>query len=157
MGGVVTTRAIADAFANGMEFFSTFGGNPVSAEIGLAVLDVLEDEGLQANALEVGGYFREGLAGLMARHATVGDVRGRGLFLGVELVVDRDAPAPSLAPSRAVARYAVGRMKEKGILLSTDGPDDNVLKIKPPLCFSTEDADRVVEALDEVLGENAAV
>jgi 4-aminobutyrate aminotransferase-like enzyme len=157
MGGVVTTRAIADAFANGMEFFSTFGGNPVSAEIGLAVLDVLEDEGLQANALEVGGYFREGLAGLMARHATVGDVRGRGLFLGVELVVDRDAPAPSLAPSRAVARYAVGRMKEKGILLSTDGPDDNVIKIKPPLCFSTEDADRVVEALDEVLGENAAV
>jgi 4-aminobutyrate aminotransferase-like enzyme len=82
----------------------------------------------------------------------VGDVRGRGLFLGVELVSDRDAPTPS----RAVARYAVGRMKEKGILLSTDGPDDNVIKIKPPLCFSAADADRVVAALDDVLSEDGA-
>lgn len=152
MGAVVTTRAIAEAFANGMEFFSTFGGNPVSAEIGLAVLDVLEDEGLQARALEVGDHFREGLAGLMDRHPSVGDVRGRGLFLGVEMVSDRDARTPS----RAIARHAVGRMKEKGILLSTDGPDDNVIKIKPPLCFSATDADRVVAELDAVLGEDGA-
>ena len=152
MGAVVTTRAVAQAFANGMEFFSTFGGNPVSAEIGLAVLDVLEDEGLQAHALEVGDHFRVGLASLMARHASVGDVRGRGLFLGAELVSDRAGPTPG----RDIARYAVARLKEKGILLSTDGPDDNVIKIKPPLCFSAHDADRVVAALDEVLGEDGA-
>ncbi|HSG09855.1 MAG TPA: aminotransferase class III-fold pyridoxal phosphate-dependent enzyme [Longimicrobiales bacterium] len=152
MGAVVTSRAIAEAFANGMEFFSTFGGNPVSAEIGLAVLDVLADEGLPARAHDVGNRFRAGLAELMERHGAVGDVRGRGLFLGVELVSDRATPTPS----RPIARYAVGRMKEKGILLSTDGPDDNVIKIKPPLCFSAHDADRVVAALDEVLGEDRA-
>jgi 4-aminobutyrate aminotransferase-like enzyme/Ser/Thr protein kinase RdoA (MazF antagonist) len=152
MGAVVTTPEIARAFANGMEFFSTFGGNPVSAAIGLAVLDVMRDEGLQERAREVGGHLRAGLAGLMQRHAAVGDVRGRGLFLGVETVADREAPTPS----RRVARYVVERAKEKGVLLSTDGPDDNVLKIKPPLVFSRNDADRVVAVLDEVLGEDGA-
>jgi 4-aminobutyrate aminotransferase-like enzyme len=152
MGAVVTTRAVAEAFANGMEFFSTFGGNPVSAEIGLAVLDVLAEEGLQANAEAVGARFRAGLAALADRHAAVGDVRGRGLFLGVELVADRE----ERTPARTAARYVVGRMKERGILLSTDGPDDNVIKIKPPMCFTIEDADRVVSALDGVLGEDGA-
>lgn len=153
LGAVVTTREIAEAFANGMEFFSTFGGNPVSAAIGLAVLDVLEDEGLRAHAADVGGHFRAGLTGLADRHVVVGDVRGAGLFLGVELVRSREGEP---APHRDAARYVVGRMKERGILLSTDGPDDNVLKIKPPLPFSRADADRVVAALDEVLGEDGA-
>lgn len=152
MGAVVTTPEIARAFANGMEFFSTFGGNPVSAVIGLAVLDVLREEGLQERAREVGGHFRDGLAALMDRHATVGDVRGRGLFLGAEIVSDREVPTPS----RRVARYLVERARQKGILLSTDGPDDNVIKIKPPLVFSRADADRVVAVLDEALGEDGA-
>ncbi len=152
MGAVVTTPEIARAFANGMEFFSTFGGNPVSAVIGLAVLDVLRDEGLQARALDVGGHLKARLAGLMDRHGGVGDVRGQGLFLGVEFVADREPHTPD----RAAARYAVERMKQKGILLSTDGPDDNVIKIKPPLVFSRTDADRVVAAVDEVLAEDGA-
>jgi 4-aminobutyrate aminotransferase-like enzyme len=152
MGAVVTTPDIARAFANGMEFFSTYGGNPVSAAIGLAVLDVMRDEGLQERARDVGDHLRAGLAGLMPRHAAVGDVRGRGLFLGTEIVADREAPTPS----RRAARYVVERAKEKGVLLSTDGPDDNVLKIKPPLVFSRADADRVVAVLDDVLGEEGA-
>jgi len=152
LGAVVTTPAIAAAFANGMEFFSTFGGNPVSAAIGLAVLDVLEEEGLQAHARDVGAHFLSGLRELMDRHTAVGDVRGRGLFLGLEIVSDRAGPTPS----RKLARYVVERMKQKGILLSTDGPDDNVIKIKPPLVFSRTDADRVVAALDELLGEDGA-
>jgi 4-aminobutyrate aminotransferase-like enzyme/Ser/Thr protein kinase RdoA (MazF antagonist)/murein DD-endopeptidase MepM/ murein hydrolase activator NlpD len=152
MGAVVTTRAIAEGFANGMEFFSTFGGNPVSAAIGLAVLEVLETEGLKEHAQEVGNHFRAGLTALMERHEVVGDVRGPGLFLGVEFITDRT----DLRPHRQSARYVVSRMKEKGILLSTDGPDDNVIKIKPPLPFSRRDADRVVAALDEVLAEDGA-
>ena len=152
MGAVVTTSEIARAFANGMEFFSTFGGNPVSSAIGLAVLDVIRDEGLQERALDVGDHLRAGLRELQARHAAVGDVRGRGLFLGVEVVAEREGPTPS----RRAARYVVERAKDQGILLSTDGPDDNVIKIKPPLVFSRADADRVVATLDEVLGEDGA-
>lgn len=151
IGAVVTTRGIAEAFANGMEFFSTYGGNPVSAAVGLAVLDVLHDEDLQAHALRVGTLLKEGLTSLMERHPAIGDVRGRGLFLGVELVADREVRAPDAA----VARYVVGRMKERGILLSTDGPDDNVIKLKPPMPFSEGDAGRLVETLDQVLREDA--
>jgi 4-aminobutyrate aminotransferase-like enzyme len=150
LGAVVTTREIAAAFANGMEYFNTFGGNPVSCEIGLAVLDVLRDEGLQQRALTVGGRLRAGLSTLMDRHAVVGDVRGLGLFLGIELVRDR----ASRAPAAAEAAYVVERMKDHGILLSTDGPDHNVIKMKPPLAFSEADADRVVAAYDRVLSED---
>ena len=150
LGAVVTTRAMAEAFANGMEFFSTYGGNPVSAAVGLAVLDVLEEEGLQAHAHAVGEAFRAELATLAHDHPAVGDVRGRGLFLGIEIVSRRDEPTPD----RQAARYVVERMKEKGILLSTDGPDDNVIKIKPPLPFSDNDAVRVVGELHRVLGED---
>jgi len=149
LGAVVTSPDLAERFANGMEFFSTFGGNPVSARIGLAVLDVMRDERLQEHALAVGATLRRDLSTLL-RHTAVGDVRGRGLFLGVEIVADRE----ERTPDRDAARYVVGRMKEHGILLSTDGPDDNVIKIKPPLPFSTADAARVVETLDRVLGED---
>jgi 4-aminobutyrate aminotransferase-like enzyme len=147
MGAVVTTRAIADAFDNGMEYFNTFGGNPVSCAIGLAVLDVIEEEGLRAHALEVGSRFREALTELGDRHELVGDVRGLGLFIGVELVRDRD----SLEPATEEATDVVNQMKERGVLLSTDGPFENVIKIKPPLVFSLEDAGRVVGELDAVL------
>jgi len=146
---VVTTPAIAASFANGMEYFNTFGGNPVSCEVGLAVLDVIEQEGLQARALRVGDHLAQGLRALADRHPLVGDVRGRGLFLGLELVRDRGA----LTPVPRHAEYVVERMKERGVLLSTEGPLHTVIKMKPPLVFSDDDADTVVRALDDVLGE----
>ncbi len=149
LGAVVTTPEIAASFANGMEYFNTFGGNPVSCAVGLAVLDVIEDEGLQAHAREVGARLLAGLRSLMTRHALIGDVRGTGLFIGVELVVDREARNP--APRHAI--HVVERMRENGILLSTDGPDHDVIKIKPPLVFSAADADRLVDTLDRVLAE----
>jgi 4-aminobutyrate aminotransferase-like enzyme len=150
IGAVVTTPEIARSFANGMEFFSTYGGNPVSARIGLTVLDVLVDEGLQEHARTVGSRLKADLQELAVRHPAVGDVRGRGLFLGVEMVRHPD----ERTPDADAARYVVERMKERGILLSTDGMDDNVIKIKPPLPFSEQDAERLVEGLDDVLGED---
>ena len=147
VAGVVTTREIADAFANGMEYFNTFGGNPVSCEVSLAVLDVIEEEGLQARALDVGAHLRAGLEGLAGRHEAVGDVRGRGMFLGVELVTDRNMRTPATA----LAASVVEALRRRRVLLSTDGPAENVLKIKPPLQFGREDADRLVMELDEVL------
>ena len=149
LAAVVTTRAIADAFNNGMEYFSTFGGNTVSCAVGNAVLDVVRDEALQAHALRVGARLLAGLRAIAPRHALVGDVRGSGLFLGVELVRDRE----SLAPAAEEASYVADRMRDEGILLGTDGPYHNVVKIRPPMPFADADADRVVETLDRVLGE----
>ncbi len=151
LAAVVTTQAIADSFANGMEFFSTFGGNPVSCAAGLAVLDVLEEEGLQANALEVGGWLADGLRGLMDRFPLVGDVRGSGFFLGVELVRDRS----TLEPATEEAGYVVNRLCQSGILTGTDGPHDNVLKIRPPLICSKADAALFVSTLESILEEDA--
>jgi 4-aminobutyrate aminotransferase-like enzyme len=151
LGAVITTPEIAASFANGMEYFNTFGGNPVSCAVGMAVLDVIQSEGLQANALRVGNHLLERLRAVQGKHAVVGDVRGRGLYIGVELVLDREARTPA----GAAASYVANRMRERGILLSTDGPDHNVLKIKPPLVFTIEDADRLAETLDDVLGESA--
>ncbi len=150
LGAVVTTPEIAASFANGMEYFNTFGGNPVSCEIGLAVLDVIREERLQEHALRVGERFRAGLAKLADRHPIVGDARGLGLFLGIELVRDRG----TLEPAAEEAAYVVERMKEHGILVSTDGPLHNVIKMKPPMVFSEADAERVVAAFDRVLGED---
>jgi 4-aminobutyrate aminotransferase-like enzyme len=152
LGAVVTTRAIADAFANGMEYFNTFGGNPVSAAIGLAVLDVIADEGLQEHARATGERLLGGLCELAARHEPIGDVRGMGLFVGFELVRDR----ATREPDARLASELVNRAAERGVLLSTDGPDHDVIKIKPPLPFSAADADRLVETVDAVLGEIAA-
>jgi len=148
IGAVVTTREIADAFDNGMEYFNTFGGNPVSCAIGLAVMDVIEDEGLREHALAVGTAFKDELSALARSHRLVGDVRGLGLFIGVELVRDRETQEPATDE----AAWIINEMKERGILLSTDGPYENVLKIKPPLVFTWDDADRVVDQLDAVLG-----
>ncbi|MFK7959891.1 MAG: aminotransferase class III-fold pyridoxal phosphate-dependent enzyme [Phycisphaerales bacterium] len=144
MAAVVTTRALADAFDNGMEYFSTFGGNPVSCAIGLAVLDVIHDEGLQANAAAMGTRFREGFEALMRRFPTIGDVRGAGLFLGVELVHDRDARRPHPALAHAIVNHA----RESGVLLSVDGPAHNVLKIKPPLVIGAEEVDLAIDAIE---------
>jgi 4-aminobutyrate aminotransferase-like enzyme len=149
LAAVVTSRAIANSFDNGMEFFSTFGGNTVSCAIGLAVLDVVLDEGLQAHALDVGERMLAGLRSLGERHSLVGDVRGSGLFLGVELVRDR----ATLAPAGEAAEYVVNRMRERHILLGTDGPHHNVLKIRPPMPFTRDDGDLLVAELDGVLAE----
>ena len=147
LGAVITTQAIADSFANGMEYFNTFGGNPVSCAVGLAVLDVIRDEELQQNALEVGEYLRDGLCQLQQQHTLIGDVRGMGLFLGIELVRDREM----LEPAYHEAALIVEQMKERCVLLSTDGPFHNVIKIKPPLVFSHTDADFLLSNLNSVL------
>ena len=152
LGAVVTTPEIAASFATGMEYFNTFGGNPVSCAIGLAVLDVIARERLQERALATGQHLLSGLAALMDRHEVLGDVRGTGLFVGVELVVDRDERIPATRQ----ARYVANRMRDCGVLVSTDGPDHNVLKIKPPLVFGRAEADLLVSTLDRVLGEDAA-
>jgi len=152
LGAVVTTPEIARSFANGMEYFNTFGGNPVSCAVGLAVLDIIEEEGLQDHARRVGDHLRQGLHELMDRHPLIGDVRGLGLFLGIELVLDRE----TLQPAPRHAAYIVERMRDHGILLSTDGPLHNVIKIKPPLVFDATDADRLVTTLDRVLAEAPA-
>ncbi len=150
LGAVVTTPEIADAFDNGMEYFNTFGGNPVSCAIGLAVLDIIEEDELQANALEVGGYLLDGLRALAPDHPIIGDVRGMGLYIGVELVLDRE----SLEPGGHQASYAANRMRDHGVLISTDGPLHNVLKIKPPLVFTRENADYLLHCLGKVLEED---
>jgi 4-aminobutyrate aminotransferase-like enzyme/Ser/Thr protein kinase RdoA (MazF antagonist) len=152
LAAVVTTPEIADSFNNGMEYFNTFGGNPVSCAIGLAVLDVIAEEQLQQHALRVGNHLMDGLRGLMQKHELIGDVRGLGLFVGIELVLDRQ----TLAPAAALATYIANRMRERGILLSTDGPFHNVLKIKPPLVFTAANADFLVATLDEILAEDFA-
>ena len=153
LGAVVTTREIAEAFDNGMEFFSTFGGNPVSCAAGLAVLDVLEEERLQERARRVGGSASsQGLRELAGRHPLIGDVRGSGLFLGVELVRDR----ASLAPAPEEAAYVVNRLRECLVLTGTDGPHHNVLKLRPPLVLSEAEAGLLLATLDEVLAEDGA-
>ncbi len=132
LAGVVTTPEIAAAFDNGMEFFSTYGGNPVACAAGLAVLEVLEEERLPENAARVGNYLMEQL-----RRLDVPDVRGRGLFLGVEL--------------REEGSYVVNALRRRGILAGTDGPEHNVIKIRPPLVFTEEDADFFVRTLSDLI------
>jgi 4-aminobutyrate aminotransferase-like enzyme len=147
MGAVVTTPEIAASFVSGMEYFNTFGGNPVSCAIALAVLDVIAEEELQENARRVGDFLMDGLRELQQRHDDIGDVRGRGLFIGVELVRDREARTPDQPKAKAV----VEAMKARHVLLSTEGPDDNVLKIKPPIVFSQANAEEFLDKLDQVL------
>ncbi|HKG61561.1 MAG TPA: aminotransferase class III-fold pyridoxal phosphate-dependent enzyme [Pyrinomonadaceae bacterium] len=137
IGAVITTRAIADSFDNGMEFFSTFGGNNVSCAIGLKVLEVVQEENLQAHALRVGQHLLAGLHELKPRHEVIHEIRGSGFFLGVELAHEAGA--------------VVNQMRERGILMGTEGPLHNVIKIRPPMPFSEMDADRLVSTLAEVL------
>ena len=149
LSAVVTTKAIAEEINNGMEYFNSFGGNPVSCAVGHAVLNVIEEEGLQQNAKDVGFYLKSLLNELKEKYTIIGDVRGFGLFLGIELVRDPQ----SLEPADKEADQIVNSMKEKGILISTDGPDHNVLKIKPPMVFLKDNAIQLVETLNGVLNE----
>ncbi|MBM3176730.1 MAG: aminotransferase class III-fold pyridoxal phosphate-dependent enzyme [Bacteroidetes bacterium] len=150
LGVVVTTQKIADAFKNGMEYFNTFGGNPVSCAIGQEVLKIIREEGLQENANRTGGYLKAGLMELKSRFPVIGDVRGSGFFLGFELVENPETRMPATAK----ASWLANRMREKSILMSTDGPFNNVLKIKPPMVFSSIDADFLLHSIEEVLGED---
>ncbi|XP_056420448.1 ethanolamine-phosphate phospho-lyase [Hyla sarda] len=148
MSCVVTTREIAEAFgATGLEYFNTFGGNPVSCAIGLAVLEAIEKEDLRGNATRVGNYLVELLEEQKGKHQMIGDIRGVGLFVGVDLVKDRQLRNPATAE----AQHIIYKLKEKRILLSADGPHRNVLKFKPPMCFTKEDAKMVVDCIDELL------
>ncbi len=149
VGVVITTEDIAASFANGMEFFSTFGGTPLACEIGAEVLCIVDDEGLQQNAKLQGQRLRDGLRQLQQRHMLIGDVRGRGLFLGVELVTDRTTKDPATA----LAGYVSNRLRDHRILIGTDGPHDNVLKIRPPLTIGAADCELLLARLDDILLE----
>jgi 4-aminobutyrate aminotransferase-like enzyme/Ser/Thr protein kinase RdoA (MazF antagonist) len=149
LAAVVTTREIARRFAEGPEFFSTFGGSTLSCRIGKEVLDIVDEEGLQANAAVTGERLLSGLRALQDRHACIGEVRGIGLFTGVDLVEDRD----SRAPATAIADHAINRLRDMRILIGREGPADNVLKIRPPLTVDAEGVDLICSALDRALTE----
>jgi 4-aminobutyrate aminotransferase-like enzyme len=145
VAALVVKSVLLDAIPEEVELFSTFGGNPVACAAALAVLAVIDDEDLVANARNVGTYLRQGLLTLAERHPLIGDVRGEGLLLGVELIDEERRPAASNA------RKVTEAMRERGILLSATGPAGNVLKIRPPLIFRHEHADLLLQVLDEVL------
>lgn len=147
LGAVITTQAIAEAFNNGMEYFNTFGGNPVSCAIGREVLKVINDEGLQQHAAEVGQYLLKELLNLQGDYTEIGDVRGKGLFIGIEIVsnpIDK-------TPDTIKANHIINHMKEKGILCSTEGKHHNVIKFKPPMPFNKQNADTYIATLNEAL------
>ena len=148
IAAVICTQEVADKFANGMEYFNTFGGNPVSCAIATEVLRTVKRDKLQENALEVGQYLKSELTNLSKEFPIIGDVRGQGLFLGIELV------DLSLKPLADQTDYLANRMKDHGILMSTDGPDYNVLKIKPPIVFTKENAEELLLYLRKILKED---
>jgi 4-aminobutyrate aminotransferase-like enzyme/Ser/Thr protein kinase RdoA (MazF antagonist) len=152
LAAVVTTPEIAARFANGMEYFNSFGGNPVSMAVGMAVLDVIENQDLQARAATTGAHLLDRFHDMARRHPLIGDVRGAGLFLGVELVTDRE----TLAPATAEAGWIVNHMRQNAVLASTDGPMDNVLKFKPPMVFGTREADILCAALEVAFADLAS-
>lgn len=148
---VITTPQIAEAFTKLQDdFFSTFGGNPVSCAIALAVIDVIEKEGLRDNALQVGKYLLDKFKQLHQNHRLIGDVRGIGLFAGIELVQDRATRQPA---SKSLAKTVLRRLRDEHILFSLDGPDENVLKFKSPMCFAMSDVDLIYTALDKILSD----
>lgn len=147
MAATVTRPALANAFLEGDMFFNTFGGNPVSAAVGLAVLDVLQQEQLLENARALGEHLQQQLQQLAERHALIGRVRGQGLFFGLELVQDRT----SFTPATAETRRLVNDMKRRGVLISSIGPHQNVLKMRPPMVFRHEHADLLLATLEQAL------
>ncbi|CAH1404395.1 unnamed protein product [Nezara viridula] len=150
VSAVITTNEIAQSLLSiGMEYFNTFGGNPVSCAAALAVIEVVERDKLMEHADQVGTYLLEELNKLKERYPLIGDVRGIGLFIGIELVTDRASRTPA-APQ---AQHIITRFKEEKILVSADGVDRNVLKLKPPMVFSFEDAKHFLTILDEILSE----
>jgi 4-aminobutyrate aminotransferase-like enzyme/Ser/Thr protein kinase RdoA (MazF antagonist) len=149
MAALVTTREIADSFYNGMEYFNTFGGNPVSCAVGLKVLEILERDRLRENALRLGNDLLARMGKLMEKHERIGDVRGRGLMLGIELVEDRK----SKVPATAYAGRIVEKCRQLGVLLGTDGPHDNVIKMRPAMVFSAANADFLMQVLEAAFAE----
>jgi 4-aminobutyrate aminotransferase-like enzyme/Ser/Thr protein kinase RdoA (MazF antagonist) len=145
LAAVACTEEIALAFANGMEFFNTFGGNPVSCAIGAEVLNVIQSENLQENALNIGEYLKKEFNGIKKQSSILKDVRGEGFFLGIEFNDD------DLNPLTATTSFIANKMKDHKILMSVDGPFNNVLKIKPPMCFNKENADYLLECMSKVL------
>jgi 4-aminobutyrate aminotransferase-like enzyme len=148
VGGVVTRPEILESLCETTGYFNTFGGNPVAAAAGLAVLDVIEYEGLIENAREIGGHLRAGLHEIAGRHPGIGDVRSAGLFIGIEFSL----PATT-EPDPAAASYAINALKERGVLIGATGAYGNVLKVRPPLCFARDNVDFFVETLDAVLSD----
>ncbi len=149
LGVLVTTKAIAESFDNGIEFFSTFGGSTLSCRVGKTVLDIVDDEGLQENARVVGGQLLAGLRTLQTEHPCIGDVRGMGLFLGVELVNHDGSEATE------ICAYVKNRMRDHRILIGSEGPKDNILKIRSPLTIEADDVDMILLTLDQILSEVA--
>ena len=147
VAGVVARDDLVNGFREQVMYFNTFGGNPVQCAVGMAVLDVIEQESLQENALVVGEYIKDGLRGLQSDYELIGDIRGHGLFIGVELVTDREAKTAAQAQANTIANA----MKDKGVLIGKIGMHDNVLKIRPPLPFSKDNADLLLSVLDDVL------
>ena len=148
IGVVVTTTEIAASFANGIEYFSTFGGSTLSCRMGSEVLKIVADEHLQENARVVGEQLLDGLRDLQIRHDVIGDVRGMGLFIGLELITDDDK-----TPATALAQYVINRMRERRILIGAEGPWDNVLKIRPPMTIGAADAMHILKVFEECLSE----
>ena len=146
MGAVICTDEIAESFAKGVEFFSSFGGNPVSCAIATSVLEVMEEEKLQEKAKVVGNYYKLLLSALQKKHKCIGDVRGSGLFLGIEII-----KGDNMEPDPGLAGLIKNELRNRNILISTDGPFDSVLKTKPALCFIKENAQEVVFNIDEIL------
>ncbi|HKK90514.1 MAG TPA: aminotransferase class III-fold pyridoxal phosphate-dependent enzyme, partial [Desulfobacteraceae bacterium] len=149
LGVVVTTKEIADSFAKGPEFFSTFGGSTLSCRTGLEVLTIVEDEHLQENAKRMGDKLLAGLRDLQKKYEVVGDVRGYGLFIGLDLVKDLQ----TREPGTALADYVKNRMRDHRILMGSEGPFDNILKIRPPMTVEDRDIDSVLEVMEKVLDE----
>jgi 4-aminobutyrate aminotransferase-like enzyme/Ser/Thr protein kinase RdoA (MazF antagonist)/murein DD-endopeptidase MepM/ murein hydrolase activator NlpD len=148
LAAVACTQEVAEKFANGMEYFNTFGGNPVSCAIGTEVLRIIKRENLQENALQVGEFLKDELHKMTKKYPIIGDVRGQGLFLGFELVDSTKKPL------KKHANYLVNRMKNYNILMSTDGVDNNVLKIKPPIVFTKKNAQELIFYMDKIFQEN---
>ncbi|WP_441295838.1 aspartate aminotransferase family protein [Roseomonas cutis] len=149
LAGMVIRPELLERFGGQVRYFNTFGGNPVSAAAGMAVLEVLRDERLPENAAAVGAHMQAGLRALAERHGIIGDVRGAGLSIGAELVRDRETKAPATAETTRV----VNALRERRVLISASGPGANILKIRPPLCLSRAQADLFLETLDSVLAE----
>ena len=148
LAAVVTTPQIADTLSRRIHF-NTFGGNPVSCAAGRAVLEVIAQDHLQDNSLTVGNYLLEKLKGLKEKHDVIGDVRGKGLMIGVELVED----PTSKTPAKEACVRMFERAKELGLLLGKGGLHGNVIRIKPPMCIGKADVDFLIEVFDIALGE----
>lgn len=152
MAGLLVQSRHVDTFGKSQRYFNTFGGNTVSAAVGQAVLGVIREQGLQDSAQRVGRYLQQRLRQLQARHAAIGDIRGQGLYIGIELVMPDSADA---APDASTAAFLVNALRRRGVLLSTCGRQHHVLKVRPPLTFQVQHADLLVDTLEQILSERS--